>query len=104
MNGEPVSVLEDSILVAFKNDIHRETTEKPANKSVIEQVFERLFGRPYRLVTMMLKDWNEAIEGGVALEEQPFELEHEEEQGGSKEPWVDEALQMFGEDLVVIKE
>lgn len=105
MNGEPVSVLEDSILVAFKNDIHRETTEKPMNKGVIEQVFERLLGQPYRLVTMMLKDWNEAIQGGPVAAEKPFELEHEEEQGGgSKEPWVDEALQMFGEDLVVIKE
>ncbi|GAA0407304.1 DNA polymerase III subunit gamma/tau [Paenibacillus motobuensis] len=104
MNGEPVSVLEDSILVAFKNEIHRETTEKPAHKGVIEQVLERQFGKPYRLVTMMLKDWSEAIQSGAAAPAQPLELEHEEEQGGSKEPWVDEALEMFGEDLVVIKE
>jgi len=104
MNGEPVSVLEDAILVAFKNEIHRETTEKPAHRGVIEQVLERQFGKPYRLVTMMLKDWSEAIQSGTTAPAQPLELEHEEEQGGSKEPWVDEALEMFGEDLVVIKE
>ncbi|MNZ61014.1 DNA polymerase III subunit tau [compost metagenome] len=105
MNGEPVSILEDAILVAFKNDIHRETTEKPANKQLIEQVLERQLGRPCRLVTMMLKDWNEAIEGAVEAPKEPFELvpaPGDEPEG--KEPWVDEALQMFGEDLVVIKE
>ncbi|MNO97667.1 DNA polymerase III subunits gamma and tau [compost metagenome] len=105
MNGEPVSMLEDSLLVAFKNDIHRETTEKPANKQLIERVVERQLGHPCRLVTMMLKDWNEAIQGAGESPKEPFELvptPGDEPEG--KEPWVDEALQMFGEDLVVIKE
>ncbi|MNJ46560.1 DNA polymerase III subunits gamma and tau [compost metagenome] len=108
VNGEPVSVLEDAVLVAFKNDIHRETTEKPANKQLIEVVIERVLGSPYRLVTMMLKDWNDSIEGTAAepSKEEPFQLEpgSEDGGGGSKEPWVDEALQMFGDDLVVVKE
>ncbi|MEK5478974.1 DNA polymerase III subunit gamma/tau [Paenibacillus sp. FSL R5-0407] len=106
VNGEPVSVSEDAVLVAFKNDIHRETTEKPANKQLIEQVMERQLGHPCRLVTMMLKDWNEAIQGAAKSTSEPFELEPppEDTGGGSKEPWVDEALQLFGEDLVVIKE
>ncbi len=107
VNGEPVSISEDAVLVAFKNDIHRETTEKPTNKQLIEQVMERQLGRPCRLVTMMLKDWNEAIQGAAANSpSEPFELEPppEDTAGGSKEPWVDEALQLFGEDLVVIKE
>lgn len=105
VNGEPVSALEDSVLVAFKNDIHRETTEKPANKQVIESVMARILGKPCRLVTMMLKDWNDAIQGAAESAKEPFELELPSEGGGgSKEPWVDEALQMFGDDLVVIKE
>lgn len=105
MNGEPVSMLDDSLLVAFKNDIHRETTEKPANKQLIERVMERQLGHPCRLVTMMLKDWNEAIQGAAESPKEPFELvpaPGDEPEG--KEPWVDEAIQMFGEDLVVIKE
>ncbi|AZK45465.1 DNA polymerase III subunit gamma/tau [Paenibacillus lentus] len=108
VNGEPVSVLEDAVLVAFKNDIHRETTEKPANKQLIEMVMERVLGSPYRLVTMMLKDWSDSIEGAAVdpSKEEPFQLEQVAEDGssGSKEPWVDEALQMFGDDLVVVKE
>lgn len=105
VNGDPVSAVEDAILVAFKNDIHRETTEKPANKQVIEKVLQQLFGKPYRLVTMMLKDWTEAIEGAAEPDKEPFELQHPDlESADSKEPWVDEALSMFGDDLVVIKD
>ncbi|WP_433944974.1 DNA polymerase III subunit gamma/tau [Paenibacillus sp. SN-8-1] len=105
MNGEPVSVLDNNVLVAFKNDIHRETTEKPANKEVIERILEQQLGSPFRLVSMMLKDWNEAIKGAGTPSPEPFELEPGPDEGGaSKEPWVDEALQMFGDDLVVIKE
>ncbi|GGA52869.1 DNA polymerase III subunit gamma/tau [Paenibacillus physcomitrellae] len=107
MNGEPVSVWEDAVLVAFKNDIHRETTEKPANKQVIERVLEQELGKPYRLLTMMQKDWNDAAAQGAAEPaKEPFELSHPEgdEQSASQEPWVDEAVQLFGEDLVVVKD
>lgn len=105
MNGEPVSVTEDAVLVAFKNDIHRETTEKPANKQLIERVLERQMGRPCRLVTMMIKDWNDAIQGTADSPKETLELVPPPgDESASKEPWVDEALQMFGEDLVVIKE
>lgn len=105
MDGEPVSVLEDSVLVAFKNNIHRETTEKPANKQVIEKVLHEQLGHPYRLVTMMQKDWNAAVEGIPDQPAEEFQLEPEQDAPGkSKEPWIDEAIQLFGEGLVVIKD
>lgn len=108
VNGEPVSAVDGAVLVAFKNEIHRETTEKPANKQVIEQVMERVLGSPYRLVTMMQKDWNDRLEGRQQddQDKEPFQLEPGlgDESVQSKEPWVDEALQIFGEDLVVVKE
>ncbi|MBP2002741.1 DNA polymerase-3 subunit gamma/tau [Paenibacillus shirakamiensis] len=103
MNGEPVSVYQDAILVAFKNDIHRETTEKPANKQVIERILEQQLGSPHRLVSMMQKDWNDAVEGAGISEPIPLDLDSSPEEN-SKEPWVDEALQLFGDDLVVIKD
>ncbi|MFE4714590.1 DNA polymerase III subunit gamma/tau [Paenibacillus sp. NPDC056722] len=106
VDGEPVSVMQDAVLVAFKNTIHRDTTEKPANRQVIEGVLAARLGKPYRLVTIMLRDWNEA---SMKSAEQPgkeeLRLEHEHEAGAAKqEPWIDEAIQLFGEDLVVIKE
>lgn len=105
MDGEPVSVFEDAVLVAFKNNIHRETTEKPANKQVIEKVLHEQLGRPLRLVTMLQKDWASAIEGAASQPAEEFTLEMEHEVPGKpEEPWIDEAIQLFGEDLVVIKE
>ncbi|UNK18602.1 DNA polymerase III subunit gamma/tau [Paenibacillus sp. N3/727] len=104
VDGEPVSVWEDNVLVAFKNNIHRETTEKPANKQVIEGVLESQFGNPYRLVTMMLRDWSDAVEGAGKPPAEELKLEHEEAEAGGEKPWIDEAIQLFGEDLVVIKD
>ncbi|WP_342563772.1 DNA polymerase III subunit gamma/tau [Paenibacillus sp. FSL R7-0345] len=106
VDGEPVSVMDDAVLVAFKNTIHRETTEKPANRQVIENVFATRLGKPYRLVTMMLRDWNDASQKSAAKPgNEELRLEHEHDAAEEKtEPWIDEAIQLFGEDLVVIKE
>lgn len=103
VNGEPVSAFEGHILVGFKNTIHRDTTEKPANKQVIEQVLQEVFGAPYQLDTMMLKDWEASVDSKPEQPEEAFQLEPEG-QGQSGEPWIDEAIHMFGEDLVIIKE
>lgn len=106
VDGEPVAVMEDAVLVAFKNTIHRDTTEKPANRQVIENVMSAKLGKPYRLVTMLLRDWNEAATKSASkASTEELHLEHEHETIEAKpEPWIDEAIQLFGEDLVVIKE
>jgi DNA polymerase-3 subunit gamma/tau len=106
VDGEPVSVMDDAVLVAFKNTIHRDTTEKPANRQVIENVFAARLGKPYRLLTIMQRDWNEAAQKSVGQpSKEELRLEHEHDTADAKsEPWIDEAIQLFGEDLVVIKE
>lgn len=103
VNGEPVSAIEGRLLVAFKNTIHRDTTEKPSNKQVIEQVLHDVLGGTYLLDTMMLKDWEESVEAKSDEPEAAFQLEPEGQEA-SREPWIDEAIHMFGEDLVIIKE
>jgi DNA polymerase-3 subunit gamma/tau len=97
VDGEPVAVMEDAVLVAFKNTIHRDTTENVMNAKL---------GKPFRLVTMMMRDWNEAAtKSAASAGTEELRLEHEHESGeGKSEPWIDEAIQLFGEDLVVIKE
>ncbi|MGZ9586765.1 DNA polymerase III subunit gamma/tau [Paenibacillus marinisediminis] len=103
VNGEPVSALEGKVLVAFKNTIHRDTTEKPSNKQVIERVLSDVLGAAYQLDTMMLKDWEDSVEAKPEEPETAFQLEPEG-QDQAREPWIDEAIHMFGEDLVIIKE
>ncbi|MFD0713156.1 DNA polymerase III subunit gamma/tau [Paenibacillus sp. GCM10027626] len=102
VDGEPVSAAENTILVAFKNTMHRETTERPANRELIERVFHEMFGRPVKLATVMQKEW-QAAEPAAA---EPLVMQHEEGNGGpdkARQPeWVEEAVKLFGEELVVI--
>lgn len=104
VDGEPVACQEDQVLVAFKSPMHRETTEKPANKQVIEQVLSQALGQPARLATVMMNEWKEAQSSGAG-QAQPEELKLEQESshpaGGE---WVQEAVKLFGEDLVRIRE
>ncbi|MFC5701296.1 DNA polymerase III subunit gamma/tau [Cohnella faecalis] len=110
VDGEPVAYADDTMLVAFRNTIHRETTEKPANKSMIEGVISSILGHPSTLATVMQKEWQEAVAGaagnagGEAAAGEELRLVHEDGGESSREPWIDEAVRMFGEQLVEIKD
>lgn len=112
INGQVVSATPEAILVAFKNDIHRDTTEKDANKAKIEEQLAVVYGKPYRLVTMMLRDWEKVAQAATAVapEQPPLELLAMDEDGKSangdrfEQEWITEAINLFGEDLVKIEE
>lgn len=105
VNGEPVSCFEDRILIAFKSSIHRDTTEKHTNKQVIERVLGETFGKSYQLETTMLKEWEGAVTRTDSKEEHAFQLEPEGYEGQNfQQPWINEAIQIFGESLVIIKD
>lgn len=112
INGQVVSATPEAILVAFKNDIHRDTTEKDTNKAKIEEQLAAVYGKPYRLVTMMLRDWEKVAQAApvVASEQPPLELLAMDEDGKSangdrfEQEWINEAINLFGEDLVKIEE
>ncbi|NOU63274.1 DNA polymerase III subunit gamma/tau [Paenibacillus sp. LMG 31461] len=105
VNGDLVAMLDDVVLVAFKNDMHRNTTEKPENKVIIEQVLSSVFGKPMRLLTLMRKEWDDAKSEATHAPPEEMELVAEDGRGNAvKEEWISEAIQLFGEDLVTIKE
>lgn len=106
VNGEPVSAADNTILVAFKNAIHRETTEKAINREVIERVLQEVYSRPVKLATVMLKEWQTATENGPAAAADELTMLQEDENGGVpvQPEWVEEAVKLFGEDLVVVED
>ncbi|GGA15900.1 DNA polymerase III subunit gamma/tau [Paenibacillus marchantiophytorum] len=105
VNGDLVSMLDDVVLVAFKNDMHRNTTEKPENKVIIEQVLAAVLGKPMRLLTIMRKEWDDARNDATSAAPEVMELETQNADGTAvKEEWISEAIQLFGENLVTIKE
>jgi DNA polymerase-3 subunit gamma/tau len=102
VNGQPVSMHEDTVLLAFNSAMHRDTTEKPANKQLIEQVMSEILGQAVGFTSVMRKDWDDAQ---AVAEVPPEEMVLEPEQPGViKEEWINEAIQLFGEDMVTIKE
>jgi DNA polymerase-3 subunit gamma/tau len=107
VNGDPVGVQGDTILLAFKSEMHRETTEKPANRQLIEQAMSETLGKPTQFATVMLKEWKDAQNEGASSQslKESLELVHEDENApAQKEEWISEAIQLFGEQLVTIKD
>ncbi len=93
VNGEPVAATGQAVVLAFKNTIHRETTEKEANKFLIEQVMGEVFGSPKSLFTLMRADWE-----GIQKKGSPnlgSELPQKQEVD-----IVKEAVQFFGSELI----
>jgi DNA polymerase-3 subunit gamma/tau len=101
VEGDPVAFLSDSVLVSFKSMMHRDTTEKPANREIIEQSMKEVFGQSYHLVTVMHNEWQQMSETS-ATQQEDFALVPENPE--SEEPWVREAIDLFGENLVEIKD
>lgn len=102
VDGEPVSIANEEILVAFKSAMHRETTEKPANRQLIEQTMNEVFGMPMQLVTVMIKEW-EQIKDQVKPQEGSSDGTAASANTTNPE-WVDAAIELFGENLVEIKD
>ncbi|URN95528.1 MAG: DNA polymerase III subunit gamma/tau [Candidatus Pristimantibacillus lignocellulolyticus] len=104
-DSELVSAVDQQLLLTFKNEIHRETTEKPTHRELIEQVSQEVLGKPYQLVTVMLKDWQNAMEGTSQSPTEALELEPEDisiNETKQQPIWIEEAVKLFGEDLVVV--
>ncbi|MEI7026450.1 DNA polymerase III subunit gamma/tau [Paenibacillus sp. y28] len=106
IDGEPVSASDDALLLCFKSSMHRDNTERPAHREIIERALAHVLGEPLRLVTVMKKDWDEALSTPPSAPE-VLQLEPERQTEGAadtKEPWIKEAIELFGEQLVVVKD
>lgn len=105
VDGTPIAVLNHTILIAFKNVIHRETTEKPANREIIELVLRQLLHEEYNFITILRKDWDSMQENVAPPIEDPiFEVATAPSAPlpAPEKPWIEEALQLFGNQLVTL--
>ncbi len=99
VDGEPVATTSSEIIIAFKNDMHRITTEKPANRQLIEQVIEEIVGKRLQISTVMKKDWKQFEEkAGISSQQAESNSSKQEDDIVSK------AIELFGEDMIVIKD
>ncbi|SDX26399.1 DNA polymerase III, tau subunit [Marininema mesophilum] len=106
IDGEPVATSEEGILLVFKNAIHRETTEKEGNKTLIQQVIEEVFGSPKKLITIMRGEW-ERHQGAMqtsatVVEPAAPQPNREKPSSAEKVDPVQRAVEFFGEDLIEV--
>lgn len=110
LDGEPVSYSDDTIVVAFNNTFHRENTLKPNGVAIIEEVLHSVFDKPVKYLAVLQKEWKEALaaQGGTqgtgAAEAEEFKLVPDGDGEPGRDPSVDEAIKLFGEQLVTIKD
>jgi DNA polymerase-3 subunit gamma/tau len=105
IDGEPVAATERALLLAFKSAMHRETTAKPANRQLIEETIAQVLGRPMSIVTVMRKEWNEAQSAGEQETAKPEPLQLvPEDRDKDEQDWIKQAIELFGEDLVTIRD
>jgi DNA polymerase III subunit gamma/tau len=96
LDGEPVALGPGALVVSFKSPIHRETTEKPLHRQIIEEVLQDTWGSHLELLTLMENQWlnlEEEIKGSAS------------HQAGKKgDPFLEEALKLVGEQLLEVKD
>ncbi|MDQ0418007.1 DNA polymerase-3 subunit gamma/tau [Croceifilum oryzae] len=112
VNGEPVAATDQVVILAFKTEIHCETTERQPNRGIIEQVISQTLQHTYQIQTVMWSDWelvqpqeeqkssSEIVEDRVVSKRQESPKQVDSVKGSSI---VDQAITIFGKDLVQIK-
>jgi DNA polymerase III subunit gamma/tau len=103
IDGEPVGATDDAVIVAFKSKIHRETTEKESNKSLIEGILSQMTGQRMRLKTVMLDDWKKQASARnlpASGNKSGPQLEPESLQ----EDVVKKAVDLFGEEIIKVSD
>lgn len=90
--GKPVLVTEEEILLSFTSPLHRDMTERPENKKVIEEVLTEKTKIPFKVITVMQDQWEALLREKGPINEK-----------AETPSVVTEAVRLFGEELVEIK-
>jgi len=88
LEGRPVALEKDVVTIVFKEgySFHRDKVEQAENRGTVEEALGAVFQVPLKLKTLMEAD----------IQERPM--------AGDAEEIVQKAVDMFGADVVVIKE
>ncbi|PTM56951.1 DNA polymerase III subunit gamma/tau [Desmospora activa] len=110
IDGEPVAAAEDAVLIAFRNAIHRDTTEREGNKGLIEEVLQEVMGSSQRLITVMKEEFDaiQPVEQAAPPVTSTTSSKGESAdsvaggQGERDDDPVKQAIDFFGKDMIEI--
>ncbi|MEI4804516.1 DNA polymerase III subunit gamma/tau [Bacillus sp. NPDC077411] len=99
-NSEPVAASTTSYVLAFKYEIHcKMASENREATDTVEQILFELFGKKLQMIAIPKSEWGKIREGFLQNEGDPSE-----EVEKPKDPLVEEAVKIVGEQLIEIKE
>ncbi|SFP91294.1 DNA polymerase III subunit gamma/tau [Salibacterium halotolerans] len=102
-DAKPVVSDGNTVLLAFQNEMHRsmvDTKFRPLVESAMQAA-----GRPLQLLTIQSAQWEKIKEEFKQQHKEKDEEEHSESgQENEGDPIVDEAVKLFGSDLVEVEE
>lgn len=93
LDGEAVAVDSGNVIVAFKNQIHRDTVMKPIHKSVIDEVLTEFMHEPFSLIAVLQSEWRAYKQQGAA-----------ELATTSEDTLVNDVINLFGREIVEIED
>ncbi|GAF67154.1 DNA polymerase III subunits gamma and tau [Bacillus sp. TS-2] len=92
-DGKPVAASQESVLLAFQNEMHRDMMDTKF-REFLETVLTEQFNKPFSFITLLNSHWENL--------KQNYVKEHSSSTEESGEPIVDEAVKLFGEELVEV--
>ncbi|MDI3256727.1 MAG: DNA polymerase III subunit gamma/tau [Kyrpidia sp.] len=108
LDGEPVARAGSWLIVAFKNQIHRETVMKPMHRTAVEEVLQAVFGEPLFLYAVAIQNWEQELAGreqaAGAVSPVPAGTGSEGDDGpaaGADDPLA-QLVELFGRDRIEI--
>ncbi len=94
INGEPVAVYQQFIVIAFQNAIHRETTDQASHRQVIEEVIQKMTSKPFQIVNILMSEWLQAS----------TEATGNSDDTNVQSDSLQKAISLFGQEFVEVKE
>ncbi|WP_242225255.1 DNA polymerase III subunit gamma/tau [Bacillus cereus group sp. BfR-BA-01380] len=99
-NSEPVAASTTSYVLAFKYEIHcKMASENREATDTVEQILFELFGKNLQMIAIPKSEWGKIREGFLQNEGGSSE-----EAEKPKDPLIEEAIKIVGEQLIEIKE
>lgn len=106
IDGEPVAITNETIILSFNNIMHRDTTDKLSNRQLIEEVVYELIGKKIQVINIMQNDWKNFSSEKILNASNNNKGNSSTDSGNDKEEeeLAKKAIELFGEDLVIIKD
>lgn len=99
---EPVACAPDYFILAFRNEFHRNTTEKRENREIIEAIVSQKRNTPVKMISIMYNEWDEIKERFIRQQRGNEKGQDKETSSVEQERHVQEAIKLVGEDLVEV--